>query len=163
EHDQERLLRLEQAARERAERAARLQDEFLAVLSHELRTPLNAVVGWLQLLRAGKLGASEQAEALQVIERNAWLQATLINDLLDVSRIIAGKLEIEPVTTSLEDVMEGAIESIRPTAEKKRIQLSVHTQRTGAMQADARRLQQVFGNLLSNAVKFTPEGGRITV
>src|SRR6202012_5967700 len=106
ELDRERVLRLEQAAREKAEIAARLQDEFLAVLSHELRTPLNAVVGWLQLLRAGVLKAEEQAEAFQVIERNAWLQADLINDLLDVSRIIAGKLQIDPVATSLEDVMK---------------------------------------------------------
>ena len=148
----------------RAEEASRLKDEFLATLSHELRTPLNAIVGWVQMLQMDPELPEQALAAVDVIGRNARLQAQLIEDILDVSRIISGKLEIERRPVPLAPLIETAVAGIQPAADKKRI--AVTTVAAGAMAAvegDPKRLQQVLGNILSNAVKFTPDGGRVTV
>jgi PAS domain S-box-containing protein len=154
----------EQAARQQAESANRMKDEFLAVLSHELRTPLNSILGWAQMLRTRELSPEITARALETIERNARLQADLIEDILDVSRIIRGKLRLDRRPTALSSVVEASINVARPVAEAKSIQLDAHLDATLApMLIDAARLQQVVGNLLSNAIKFTPEGGQVEV
>lgn len=159
-----RLLGREQRARREAESANRAKDEFLALVSHELRTPMSAILGWAQLLRAGAVTAAKQAAAVEKIERNAKLQAKLIEDLLDVSRIISGKLEIERSPIEVGAVVRAAVETARPTAEAKRLALHVADSSRGARaRADATRLQQIAGNLLANAIKFTPEGGRVEV
>lgn len=158
------LLISEQAARAEAEQANRTKDEFLATLSHELRTPLTAILGWSHLIRTGKLEPPQLARALETIERNARSQSQLIDDLLDVSRIITGKLQIEPVLVDICSVMEASIEGVRPSCEAKTINLeTVMESEACLVSGDANRLQQVFWNLLTNAVKFTPEGGRIRV
>lgn len=158
------LLIREQAARAEAEQANRTKDEFLATLSHELRTPLTAILGWSHLIRTGKLEDAQLARALETIERNARSQSQLIDDLLDVSRIITGKLQIEPVQVDICSVMEAAIEGVRPSCEAKSINLESEMDSEGCfVSGDANRLQQIFWNLLSNAVKFTPEGGRVSV
>ncbi|MBD2103149.1 PAS domain S-box protein [Leptolyngbya sp. FACHB-261] len=158
------LLVREQAARREAEAANRLKDEFLSVLSHEIRTPLNGMLGWAQLLRRGRLNPDTTARALETIERNARAQAQLIDDLLDVSRIIQGQLRLEIQPCNLSSVLETAIETIRPTAEAKQITLSYQRQAEVLLvRGDASRLQQVVWNLLSNAVKFTPQGGWVEV
>jgi PAS domain S-box-containing protein len=159
----ERLFALEHAARAQAERAAQLKDEFLATLSHELRSPMSAILGWLQLMKSGKLGEPDRARALETIERNARLQSQLIEDLLDVSRIITGKLEIEAKPVLLERVIEAAVDSIRLAAAAKDITLVAGCEVTSSVLGDPDRLQQVFVNLLSNAVKFTSRGGRVEV
>jgi signal transduction histidine kinase len=144
------------------EQADRQKDLFLATLSHELRTPLNSMLGWIQLLRGGKLGEAEAAHALRVIERNAQAQAELISDILFVSRVIAGKftLNIKPVT--LETVLNDAIDTVRPSIEAKSINLDVWIDpNLIPITGDPDRLQQVVWNLLSNAIKFTPAGGKI--
>jgi PAS domain S-box-containing protein len=147
-----------------AEQANRLKDEFLATLSHELRTPLTAILGWSRLLRDGSLDEDVEERALEAIERNARSQKQLINDILDVSRIITGKLHLQKQSVNLVSVIEGAVDSIRPTAESKHIEIRVHlTPRAGLVSGDPDRLQQVIWNLLSNAVKFTPEHGRVQV
>jgi PAS domain S-box-containing protein len=152
----------EREAREAAEAANRAKDEFLATLSHELRTPLNAMVGWTQMLRSRTLSTDKEQKALAIIERNARAQAELIEDILDVSRIIAGKLRIELLPIDLASIVEGAVDAVRPTAEAKGITLE---RRIGELPArftgDAVRLQQAVWNLLSNAIKFTPAGGRV--
>ena len=152
-------------ARVAAEVANRAKDEFLAVLSHELRTPLTSVLGWARMLRAGKLDPRGAARALEVIERNASAQAQLINDILDVSRIIAGKLRLERrVIDRLGSLVERAVEALRPTAEAKQIRLALSIGGdAGPVDGDAARLEQVVWNLVSNAVKFTPEHGTIEV
>ncbi len=165
------LLLREQAARavsERAQRAAeaanRMKDEFLAILSHELRTPLNAMLGWSQLLRTRTLNEATMARALETIERNAKLQSQLIKDLLDVSRIVRGKLAMRIVPCELAAVVKAAIDTIRPAAEAKRIDLRTNLDPTlGLMAVDPDRLQQVVWNLVSNAIKFTPPGGQVAV
>jgi two-component system, chemotaxis family, CheB/CheR fusion protein len=146
------------------ERVSAMKDEFLALLSHELRTPLSAMFGWARLLRSGKLDRDRSAHAVEIIERNMVLQARLIEDLLDVSRIIAGKLRVECRPLALRDVVDAAVEALRPAASGKRVQLSsVLGADPARVLGDSIRLQQAIGNLLSNALKFTPEGGSIEV
>jgi signal transduction histidine kinase/DNA-binding response OmpR family regulator len=158
------MLVREQAARAEAEQANRTKDEFLATLSHELRTPLTAILGWSHLVRTGKLESNQLARALETIERNARSQSQLIDDLLDVSRIITGKLQIDPVLVDLCSVIEAAIEGVRPSCEAKGIRIESSSSPDACMvRGDANRLQQVFWNLLSNAVKFTPEHGKVEV
>jgi PAS domain S-box-containing protein len=156
------LLDAERAARAEAQAANRAKDEFLAVLSHELRTPLNAILGWSQVVRSGALPA-EAMRGLEVIERNARRQARLIDDVLDVSRIVSGTLSLESAPLDVSSVVEAAIDTVRPLLEAKGIALAVRGDCGGPVVGDAHRLQQVVWNLLSNAVKFTPSGGRIEV
>jgi signal transduction histidine kinase len=159
-----RLMRDEHAAREQAEGANRLKDEFLATLSHELRTPLNAIIGWTELLRVGELDERTARRALETIARNARIQTELVNDVLDVSRIISGQFRIKLAPVSLGGVVEAAVETVRPTATAKGVVLESRMDPAApAVAGDASRLQQVAWNLLSNAVKFTPAGGRVEV
>jgi CheY-like chemotaxis protein/nitrogen-specific signal transduction histidine kinase len=159
-----RLLEFETRAREEAEEASRLKDEFLATLSHELRTPLTAILGWARMLADGFVREEMRGDALGIIYRNARSQAQLIDDLLDVSRIITGKLRIEVRPVDLAPVVEAAVAVVRPAASAKRVQLqTVFEPGTGLIAGDPERLQQVVWNLLSNAVKFTPNGGRVQV
>jgi PAS domain S-box-containing protein len=152
-----------EAAREAADQANRIKDEFLAVLSHELRTPLNPILGWIKLLQTGKLDPNQQRGALATIERNAKLQSQLIEDLLDVSRIIQGKLLLNPTIVDLTTVISAAVETVRLAATAKRIQLTLELNPTAPVSGDSVRLQQAICNLLANAVKFTPDGGAITI
>lgn len=164
EDERERLLRHEHAARAEAERANRTKDEFLAIVSHELRTPLNAIVGWAGMLRSGTLDETTAGRAVEVIDRNAKAQAQLIEDLLDVSRIVSGNLRIDPRPVHVQQVIEAAIDSISPAVEAKRIKLeSFVDPNAGPVSGDPDRLQQIVWNLLSNAVKFTPSEGVIDV
>ncbi len=149
---------------EKAEAANRIKDEFLAIVSHELRTPLNPILGWSKLLRSRKLNQDKVDQALETIERNASLQAQLIDDLLDVSRILRGKLNLQTLRVDLVRVIQAAIETMRLAAAAKSIDIETQLDSTvGFVSGDPNRLQQVVWNLLSNAVKFTPKGGRITV
>jgi PAS domain S-box-containing protein len=144
--------------------ANRIKDEFLATLSHELRTPLNAILGWMRLLRGGRLDEAAIARALETIDRNASLQARLVEDLLDVSRIITGKLRLKIVSVDPISVIEAAINSVRAAAEAKAITVVAELDpQAGLISADGDRLQQVMWNLLSNAIKFTPAGGHVRV
>lgn len=144
--------------------ANRAKDVFLATLSHELRTPLTPVVGWIKLLRSGNLDAKSIAQALDAIERNAWLQARLIDDLLDTSRIATGKLQFEPRPTDLNATVKAALETVRAMAASRNIELSVTlVPATLVVMAEPVRLQQIAWNLLSNAIKFTDPGGKVTV
>ncbi len=164
EAQRSRLLRHEQTAREEAERANRIKDEFLAVLSHELRTPLNPIIGWTQLLRSGRLPVEKTEQALATIERNARLQVQLIDDLLDVSRILRGKLELKVERVDLATTIRAANETVRLAAEAKAIQVRLElSSGVNPVMGDEGRLQQVVWNLLSNAVKFTPAEGQVTV
>jgi PAS domain S-box-containing protein len=157
-------LRREHEARIQAEEASRLRDEFLATVSHELRTPLNAVVGWSRLLRSGQLDQEGKNHALEVIERNAWAQKQIIEDLLDVSRIISGKLNLSFVPVDLVLVVRSAIDVVRPAAAAKQIRLDLKSDAAEVtVKGDSDRLQQVAWNLLANAVKFTPSGGAVEV
>ena len=159
-----RLLSSEKLARSEAERANRLKDEFLATISHELRNPLNAIMGWAHMLRLGKLTDANTERAVETIYRNAKSQAQLVADLLDVSRIISGKLRLDVGAVDLLFVVNAAIDSIRPAADAKGIRLQTTLDPTaGPISGDADRLQQIVWNLLTNAVKFTPRGGRIQV
>jgi len=158
------LLVREQEARASAEAANRAKDEFLSMLSHELRTPLNAMLGWSQLLRSQKLNEATRSRALEAIERNARGQANLIEDLLDISRIITGKLRLHVRPLELVPVIEAAIDTVRPAADAKQVRIqSVLDPLAGPVSGDSDRLQQVVWNLLSNAIKFTPKGGRVQV
>jgi PAS domain S-box-containing protein len=158
------LLELEQNARAKAETANRMKDEFMAVLSHELRTPLNAILGWAQLLQSRRFDQAQIDYALVTIERNAKLQVQLIEDLLDVSRILQGKLSLKITNINLELVILAALESIRLAAEAKSIQVtSILVPNLRKILGDPIRLQQMVWNLLSNAVKFTPKGGNVEV
>jgi PAS domain S-box-containing protein len=151
-------------ARKDAEDANRAKDEFLATLSHELRTPLNAILGWSRMLSDAKLDEEIRARGLETIQRNTLLQSQLIDDILDVSRIISGKLRLEVRPVELSSVVESAIESILPAAQAKEIRLqSVLDSHNCLISGDVNRLQQVIWNLLSNAIKFTPKGGRVQV
>lgn len=154
----------EQDARQAAEDANRLKDEFLATVSHELRTPLNAILGWSQMLQNKNLSKDLSEKALSTIERNARMQSQLIDDILDVSRIITGKLRLDVRAVDLADVIEAAIETVRPAAEAKNIRLqSLFDSHVEPISGDRDRLQQVVWNLLSNAVKFTPKEGRVQI
>ncbi|HEX3281019.1 MAG TPA: ATP-binding protein [Pyrinomonadaceae bacterium] len=158
-----RLLERESTARAAAEESNRLKDEFLATVSHELRTPLTAILGWSRMLEGG-LESEMAARAIETIKRNAKAQAQIIDDILDVSRIITGNLYLELHPIELAPVLESAINVVRPTAEAKGIQIESNCGREPAVvSGDANRLQQVFWNLLSNAVKFTPAGGKVTL
>nr|WP_290225188.1 PAS domain S-box protein [Trichocoleus desertorum] len=164
EAERERLLQQEKAAREEAQRANRIKDEFLAVLSHELRSPLNPILGWSKLLQNGKLDATRTQQALKTIERNAQLQAELIEDLLDVSRILQGKLNLNVTSINLVSIIRAAMETVRLAADVKSIKVEADFEpNIGLVFGDATRLQQVIWNLLSNAVKFTPEGGQVNI
>lgn len=158
------LLSLERKAREEAERVGRMKDEFLATLSHELRNPLSAIVGWAQVLRTQQQLPQQVMRGLEIIERNARAQTRIIDDLLDMSRIVAGatRLEVRPV--DLQKVVDAALAPLSPAANAKRIAIEkVAAEPVGSAPCDPDRLQQVIWNLLSNAVKFTPEGGRIEI
>ncbi len=164
EEERARLLVREQLAREEAEAANRNKDEFLATLSHELRTPLTAILGWSHLMRSKKLNEEEVNRALQTIERNARSQSQLIDDLLDVSRIITGKLSIDRSRINLSKVIDAALDATRPLAEAKQIQfINGTTEKESFVFGDPTRLQQVFWNLFNNAVKFTPKGGQVNI
>src|SRR5262249_9838652 len=156
------LLLRERAARADAEQANRLKDEFLATVSHELRTPLNAVMGWTQMLRSGRLDFETSKHATEVIERNALAQKQMIEDILDVSRVITGKLQLTLAPLDLTAVIEAALDAVRPALEAKEIEI-IEDLNAGVrvITGDADRLQQVVWNLLSNAVKFTPPQGKI--
>ena len=160
--DRERLLESERAARSEAERASYMKDEFLATLSHELRTPLNAVLGWATALRAGHFPTEELEQGLETIERNARVQAQIIEDLLDMSRIISGKVRLDVQRVDLPAVVAAAIDTVRASASAKGVRLQTIIDPLNApVTGDPNRLQQVFWNLLSNAIKFTPKGGRV--
>ncbi|MFN6478971.1 ATP-binding protein [Nostoc sp. DedQUE07] len=164
EAERDRLLKLEQTARTEAERANRIKDEFLAVLSHELRSPLNPILGWARLLQTREFDTAAIKKAIATIERNAQLQAQLIEDLLDVSRILQGKLNLKMLPVNLVLVIEAGLETVRLAAEAKNIQIQTMLDASfGQVLGDSGRLQQVIWNLLSNAVKFTPEGGKIDI
>jgi len=156
------VLAREQAARSELERANRAKDEFIATLSHELRTPLNSVLGWARLLRLGKLDAPSIARAVEAIERGATTQAQMVDDLLDVSRIVRGELRLDVRQLEIVPILEAAIDTVRPAAAARRIEITTAFAPQGCVVAgDAGRLQQVFWNLLTNAVKFTQDGGRV--
>ncbi len=164
EEERARMLIREQAARAEAEQANRTKDEFLATLSHELRTPLTSILGWSQLLRKTPFDEEHKIRALETIERNARSQSRLIDDILDVSRIITGKMNLDVRPVELIPIIEAAIDSIRPTAQAKAIDFKTTLDdKVGQVEGDANRLQQVVWNLFSNAVKFTPEGGHVEV
>jgi PAS domain S-box-containing protein len=160
----ERLLHETETARSDAEAANRMKDEFLAVLSHELRTPLNAIVGWAKLLLSREAGPDDLHEGLEAIHRNANVQAQLVDDLLDVSRIISGKLRLDVQRVSLVEVIEAAVAAVAHAAEAKGIRIEkILDSHAGSVSGDPARLQQIVWNLLSNAVKFTPKGGKVQV
>lgn len=162
--EREQLLTREKAAREQAETANRIKDEFLAVLSHELRSPLNPILGWSQLLQTQKLDQRTTQQALATIERNAKLQTQLIEDLLDVSRILRGKLVLNMAPVSLINTIEASLETVRLAVEAKGIHIQkVFNLDRDQVMGDAARLQQIFWNLLTNAVKFTPSGGTVEI
>jgi PAS domain S-box-containing protein len=162
--ERERLLECERAARSEAERANRVKDDFVATLSHELRTPLNAILGWTQILKTQPSKEELIPRGIDVIERNTRVQAQLVADLLDMSRIMSGKLSLEMRRADLPGIVEAAMETIQPAAQTKGITIHAEIDRAmGPMAGDSARLQQIVWNLLSNAVKFTPEGGRVEV
>src|SRR5512145_2141718 len=162
EEDRRLLLEREQQARLEAQAANRAKDEFLATLSHELRTPLNAILGWSRLLATGHLDEATSHRAVEIIERNTRLQAQLIEDLLDISRIVTGKLRLEFKTVELRTIVEGAIEAVRPSADTRGVVLACDVRDANeTILCDPARMQQVVWNLLSNAIKFTPPGGHV--
>ena len=164
EQEREGFLARERAARSEAERASQMKDEFLATVSHELRTPLNAILGWAHLLRSGRLKATDQVEGVEVIERNARVQARLIEDLLDMSRILSGKVRLELRGVDPVEPVQAALETLRLSAAAKGIDVQrMLDSGAGPVLADAARLEQITWNLLSNAIKFTPSGGRIQI
>ena len=158
------LLIRERGARADAEKANRLKDEFLATLSHELRTPLNAVIGWARILKSGRVDPESSSHAIEVIERNAWAQKQIIEDILDVSRVITGKLQLNLGPVDLVSVVNAALDAVRPALEAKDIKIETEFQSgLKIIAGDADRLQQVVWNLLSNASKFTPPRGVVGV
>jgi PAS domain S-box-containing protein len=158
------LLVRERTARADAEKANRLKDEFLATLSHELRTPLNAVIGWSRILKAGRLDVDSARHAIEVIERNAWAQKQIIEDILDVSRVITGKLQLNLGPVDLVSVVNAALDAVMPALEAKEIKIETdYHDHLRIIAGDTDRLQQVIWNLLSNAAKFTPPGGVLGV
>lgn len=164
EEERAQLLVREQAARAEAEAANRTKDEFLSIVSHELRTPLAAILLWAELLRDGSLDSATTAQALEIIERNAKSQSKLIEDLLDISRIITGNLRLSVHLVDLVPVIQSAVDTLRLAVEAKEIQLQLVLNTSGAqVLGDVQRLQQIVSNLLSNAVKFTPKGGQVEI
>jgi PAS domain S-box-containing protein len=164
EEDRVDLLERERAARADAEKANRLKDEFLATLSHELRTPLNAVIGWTRMLSSGRLDRENSKHALEVVERNAWAQKQIIEDILDVSRVITGKLQLNLGPVDLVSVVDAALDAVRPAMEAKEIKIeTIIDASLRVISGDPDRLQQVVWNVLSNAAKFTPTGGRVEI
>jgi PAS domain S-box-containing protein len=164
EAEREELLAAERHARGEAERMGRLKDEFLATLSHELRTPLNTILGWSTLLRRMKPGSADYSKGLETIERNARAQSQIIGDLLEMSRIISGKVQLDVQPVNLNEIIEASLDVIRPSVEAKKIRVrTVLDAKVGRIRGDYNRLQQVLWNLLTNAVKFTPSHGRIDV
>jgi PAS domain S-box-containing protein len=162
EEERERLLRQEKAAREEAESAGRLKDEFLATISHELRTPLTSILGWARLFCSGQVPDYQVRQAMDVIAKNAQAQAQLIDDILDTSRIITGRLQLEVQPVEIERIFHAVVEVVRPSAELKGVDLNmVIDARREVVLGDAGRLRQAIWNLLSNAVKFSNEGGRV--
>jgi signal transduction histidine kinase/ActR/RegA family two-component response regulator len=158
------LLVREKSARAEAEKANRMKDEFLATLSHELRTPLNAVIGWSRLLRSGSLDTKSSNHALDIIERNAWAQQQIIEDILDVSRVVTGKLLLHLRPVNIATLVDVALEAVRPALQAKEIRTkTIIGSHLRIISGDADRLQQVIWNLLSNAAKYTPTGGRVEV
>lgn len=163
QQEREALLESERAARSEAERASMLKDEFLATLSHELRTPLSAILGWSQVL-ATRRDDTDLEEGLDAIQRNARTQTQLIEDLLDMSRIVSGKVRLDVQWTDLGDVIDAAVEAVRPSVDAKSIRLrKIIDPHAGPVSGDPTRLQQVVWNLLTNAIKFTPKGGKVDV
>jgi PAS domain S-box-containing protein len=163
EVERDRLFKQEQRARAEAERANRIKDDFLAILSHELRSPLNPILGWTKLMQSHKFDPAKTREALATIERNARLQTQLIDDLLDIAKILRGKLNLDTVPVNLTFVIESAIETVRTAALAKSIRLHPVLPDIGHVSGDASRLQQIVWNLLSNAIKFTPRGGQVDI
>ena len=162
--EREQLLQSERYARSEAERLSHIKDEFLATLSHELRTPLNAIQGWATLLRQRNIKPEDRDRGLEAIDRNVRAQAQIVSDLLDMSRIVSGKIHLEVQRISLHEVIHDAIEAVRASAEAKKLQIrTLLDSRVGLVRGDPNRLQQILWNLLSNAVKFTPSGGHIRV
>ena len=162
QQDRDELFDAERAARREAERVGRVKDEFLATLSHELRTPLSSILGWATLLQRDGLPADDVQKGVRTIERNARHQGRIIDDLLDMSRIISGKVRLDVQRVDVAAMIQSAVESIRPAAQAKDIRLQVTLDpKAGPIKGDANRLQQIAWNLLSNAVKFTPKGGRV--
>jgi PAS domain S-box-containing protein len=162
--EREQLLQSERYARSEAERLSHMKDEFLATLSHELRTPLNAIQGWATLLRQHEVSAADRTRGLEAIERNVRAQAQIVSDLLDMSRIISGKIHLEVQLISLHEVIHNSIEAVRASAEVKSIRIrTLLDSGVGMVRGDPNRLQQILWNLLTNAIKFTPAGGRIQV
>jgi len=158
----EALLRTADEESRRAETANRLKDEFLATVSHELRTPLNSILGWARLLSSGKLDAMQSSRAIGAIERAGWSQSRLIEDLLDISHIVSGKLRLAPQPVRVQPLVAAAVDALRPAAEAKRLMVAVMlSPALPPMSVDPDRLQQIARNLLSNAIKFTPAGGRV--
>lgn len=163
ETEREQLLANEKTARAEAELANRMKDEFLATLSHELRTPLSAILGWSRMLRENRLSDTQKSRAVETIERNAKSQAQLIEDVLDVSRIISGKMRLEVKPINLNQIIESAIDSLRPAAEAKHIRLQRVLDSDAMISGDGDRVQQILWNLLSNAIKFTPKEGKVQI
>jgi signal transduction histidine kinase/ActR/RegA family two-component response regulator len=161
--ESEQLLLTARQAQMEADAANCAKDEFIAMIAHELRTPLTAMLGWIKLLRGGKLGADNAAKGLEVLERNIRIQARLIEDLLDVSRIIAGKMSLEKTDIELSAIVKGVVESVRQEAKARRLSLRLHAGGELYVSGDPQRLGQVVANLLSNSLKFTPPGGRIEI
>jgi PAS domain S-box-containing protein len=162
--ERERLLESERAARKEAERVSRAKDEFLATLSHELRTPLNAILGWAQVLRTDPSNVDDLQQGLETIERNARVQTQLIEELLDMSRIISGKVRLDVQRVDLPAIVSSAVESVRPAADAKGVRLQqLLDSAASPVLGDPNRLQQVLWNLLTNAVKYTPRGGQVQV
>ena len=162
QHAQQQLLAAEQRARQAAEDVNRAKDEFVATLSHELRTPLNAIVGWTRMLRVASLDAALTERAIAAIERNAQAQSRLVEDLLDISRIMSGKLDLDVAVLDLNGLLDAALDAVRPLADGKGIHLVAdHAPPGVSVQGDSNRLGQVLWNLLTNAVKFTPAGGEV--
>lgn len=157
------LLRREREARCEAERVNRMKDEFLATLSHELRTPLNAMLGWTQLLETGQLDSRRRQRAMKIIKNNAFAQKQLIEDILDVSRIVNGKMTLKLSSVDIRGVIDAALDTLRPAAEAKRITIATHVPAVPETCGDRDRLQQIVWNLLSNAIKFTSRDGRVDV